>query len=62
MKIKSNEKINKFSSADLPCSSLQFSKLVDGQEVEVGNEAAKQLISMGLASEVKSKKISKEKK
>tara|TARA_A100001011_G_scaffold399927_1_gene511110 strand:- start:872 stop:1060 length:189 start_codon:yes stop_codon:yes gene_type:complete len=62
MKIKANEKLSKFSSANLPCSSFQFGKLEDGQAVEIGNEEGKKLISMGLASEIKPKKVTKEKK
>jgi|LULN01.1.fsa_nt_gb hypothetical protein len=68
MIIKANSKLSKFSSADLPCSSLQFGKLEDGKEVQVAEETGTQLISMGIANEVKNKKVinkksqSKEKK
>ena len=61
MKVKANNKINKCSSADLLCSSLQFGKLEDGKEVEVSDEAAAQLISMGIASEIKTKKVTNKK-
>ena len=36
MKIKANEKLSKFSSANLPCSSFQFGKLEDGQVITTG--------------------------
>ena len=48
MKIIANEKLGKFSSAGMPCDSVTFGKLQDGQSVDV--------------TEVKSKKVTKEKK
>ena len=62
MKIKANEKLSKFSSAGMPCDSVTFGKLQDGESVDVTSEVGSELIAMGLASEVKSKKVTKENK
>ncbi len=62
MKIKPNNKIKKFSSAGMPCSSVTFGKLQDGKEVSVPDEIGQGLIQMGLASKIKTKKVSKKEK
>ena len=60
MKIKAKiEKFSNFNSMNVPCSSVEFSKLRDGEEVDLKEKVADRMLAMGIIEKVKSKKAKK---
>ena len=57
MKVKGLKgKINNINSYHLPCSSEEYDELRDGNEIELKDDVAEQLLSKGLVSKISSKK------
>ena len=62
MKVKAKiEKLSNFNAMNIPCSSVEFSKLREGKEIDLKQEVADKLLAMGLVNKV-NKKNKKEKK
>ena len=60
MKIKGKvEKLSNFNAMNVPCSSLELSKLKDGKEINLEQEVAHKMLAMGLVSKVNIKKSKK---
>tara|TARA_Y100001938_G_C7855333_1_gene312860 strand:- start:374 stop:565 length:192 start_codon:yes stop_codon:yes gene_type:complete len=60
MKVKAKvEKLSNFNAMNVPCSSLELSKLKDGKEINLKQEVADKMLAMGLVSKVNIKKSKK---
>tara|TARA_R100000781_G_C4018779_1_gene106332 strand:- start:321 stop:512 length:192 start_codon:yes stop_codon:yes gene_type:complete len=60
MKVKAKvEKLSNFNAMNVPCSSLELSKLRDGKEINLKEEVAAKMLAMGLVSKVNIKKSKK---
>ena len=60
MKLKArSNKLNNFNAMNVPCSSVEFSQLRDGKEINLKEEVANKMLAMGLVEKVKSKKAKK---
>jgi Fe2+ transport system protein FeoA len=60
MKVKGKvEKLSNFNAMNVPCSSLELSKLKDGKEINLEQEVAQKMLAMGLVSKVNIKKSKK---
>ena len=60
MKLKArSNKLSNFNAMNVPCSSVEFSKLRDGEEVDLKEEVADRMLAMGIIEKVKSKKAKK---
>ena len=60
MKVKGKvEKLSNFNAMNVPCSSLELSKLKDGKEINLKQEVAEKMLAMGLVSKVNIKKSKK---
>ena len=57
MKLKArSNKLNNFNAMNVPCSSVEFSQLRDGKEINLKEEVANKMLAMGLVEKVKNKK------
>ena len=60
MKLKArSNKLSNFNAMNVPCSSVEFSKLRDGKEIDLKEEVADRMLAMGIIEKVKSKKAKK---
>ena len=60
MKVKGRiKKLVNFNAMNVPCSSVEFSQLRDGKEINLKEEVANKMLAMGLVEKVKSKKAKK---
>ena len=60
MKIKGRiNKLANFNAMNVPCSSIEFSKLRDGEEINLKEDVANKMLAMGLLKKVKIKKAKK---
>ena len=60
MKVKARvEKLSNFNAMNVPCSSIEFSKLRDGEEINLKEDVANKMLAMGLLKKVKIKKAKK---
>ena len=60
MKVKARvEKLINFNAMNVPCSSIEFSKLRDGEEINLKEDVANKMLAMGLLKKVKIKKAKK---
>ena len=60
MKVKGRiKKLVNFNAMNVPCSSIEFSKLRDGEEINLKEDVANKMLAMGLVEKVKSKKAKK---
>ena len=60
MKVKAKvEKLSNFNAMNVPCSSLELSKLKDGKEINLKQEVAEKMLAMGLISKSNIKKVKK---
>ena len=60
MKLKArSNKLSNFNAMNVPCSSVEFSQLRDGKEINLKEEVANKMLAMGLVEKVKSKKAKK---
>ena len=57
MKVKGlPKKINNINSYHLPCTSEEYDELRDGNEIELVNDVAEELLAKGLVEKISSKK------
>ena len=57
MKLKArSNKLSNFNAMNVPCSSVEFSQLRDGKEINLKEEVANKMLAMGLVEKVKNKK------
>ena len=62
MKVKAKvEKLSNFNAMNVPCSSVEFSQLRDGKEINLKEEVATKMLAMGLIEKIKKNKTKKEK-
>ena len=60
MKVKGRvNKLRNLNVMSVPCSSMEFSKLRDGKEIDLKEEVADRMLAMGIIEKVKSKKAKK---
>ena len=60
MKIKGKvNKLSNFNAMNVPCSSVEFSQLRDGKEINLKEEVANKMLAMGLVENVNIKKAKK---
>ena len=60
MKVKGRvNKLRNLNVMNVPCSSVEFSQLRDGKEINLKEEVANKMLAMGLVEKVKSKKAKK---
>ncbi len=60
MKIKGRiNKLANFNAMNVPCSSIEFSKLRDGKVVDVKENVANKMLAMGIVEKIKIKKAKK---
>ena len=60
MKVKGRiKKLVNFNAMNVPCSSIEFSKLRDGEEINLKEDVANKMLAMGLLKKVKIKKAIK---
>ena len=60
MKVKARvEKLSNFNAMNVPCSSVEFSQLRDGKEINLKEEVANKMLAMGLVEKVNIKKAKK---
>ena len=60
MKIKGKvNKLSNFNAMNVPCSSVEFSQLRDGKEINLKEEVANKMLAMGLVEKVNIKKAKK---
>ena len=60
MKLKArSNKLNNFNAMNVPCSSVEFSQLREGKEINLKEEVANKMLAMGLVEKVKNKKAKK---
>ena len=60
MKVKARvEKLSNFNAMNVPCSSVEFSQLRDGKEINLKEEVATKMLAMGLVNKVNTKKAKK---
>ena len=60
MKIKGRvKKLVNFNAMNVPCSSVEFSKLRDSKEINLKEEVADKMLAMGLVKKVINKKAKK---
>ena len=60
MKVKGRvNKLRNLNVMNVPCSSVEFSKLRDGKEIDLKEEVADRMLAMGIIEKVKSKKAKK---
>ena len=60
MKVKGRvNKLRNLNVMNVPCSSVEFSKLRDGEEVDLKEKVADRMLAMGIIEKVKSKKAKK---
>mgnify|MGYP003132528931 FL=1 len=63
MKVKAKvKKLSNFNAMNIPCSSLEFSELRDGKEINLNDKVADKMLAMGLIEKTKKNKTNKEKK
>ena len=63
MKVKGKlNKLGNFNSMNVPCSTVEFSDLRDGKEVNLKDEVANKMLAMGLVNKVNTKQNKKEKR
>lgn len=63
MKVKAKiNKLSNFNAMNIPCSSLEFSELRDGKEINLNDKVADKMLAMGLIEKTKKNKTNKEKK
>ena len=63
MKVKGRlNKLVNFNSMNVPCSTVEFSDLRDGKEVNLKDEVANKMLAMGLVNKVNTKQNKKEKR
>ena len=63
MKVKARvEKLINFNAMNVPCSSVEFSQLRDGKEINLKEEVAAKMLAMGLVNKTNTKKTKKESK
>ena len=63
MKVKGRlNKLGNFNSMNVPCSTVEFSDLRDGKEVNLKDEVANKMLAMGLVNKVNTKQNKKEKR
>tara|TARA_R100001530_G_scaffold104862_1_gene73096 strand:+ start:336 stop:557 length:222 start_codon:yes stop_codon:yes gene_type:complete len=63
MKVKGRlNKLGNFNSMNVPCSTVEFSDLRDGKEVNLKDEVAEKMLAMGIVNKVNTKKTKKEKR
>ena len=60
MKIKGRgQKLVNFNAMNVPCSSVEFSQLRDGKEINLNDEVANKMLAMGIVKKVNTKKAKK---
>ena len=60
MKVKARvEKLINFNAMNVPCSSVEFSQLRDGKEINLKDEVAAKMLAMGLVNKTNTKKAKK---
>ena len=60
MKIKGRvKKLVNFNAMNVPCSSLEFSQLRDGKEIDLNEKIANKMLAMGIVKKVIIKKTKK---
>ena len=60
MKIKGRvKKLVNFNAMNVPCSSLEFSQLRDGKEIDLNEKIANKMLAMGIVKKVIIKKAKK---
>ena len=60
MKVKGRiKKLVNFNAMNVPCSSIEFSKLRDGEEINLKEDVANKMLAMWLLKKVKIKKAKK---
>ena len=60
MKIKGRvKKLVNFNAMNVPCSSVEFSQLRDGKEINLKEEVATKMLAMGLVNKTNTKKAKK---
>jgi len=60
MKVKGRlNKLGNFNSMNVPCSTVEFSDLRDGKEVNLKDEVANKMLAMGIVEKVNTKKAKK---
>ena len=60
MKVKGRlNKLGNFISMNVPCSTVEFSDLRDGKEVNLKDEVANKMLAMGIVEKVNTKKAKK---
>ena len=60
MKVKARvKKLSYFNAINIPCSTVEFSKLRDGKEIDLKEEVANKMLAMGIVEKVNIKKAKK---
>ena len=60
MKLKArSNKLSNFNAMNVPCSSVEFSQLRDGKEINLKDEVANKMLAMGIVEKVNTKKSKK---
>ena len=60
MKLKARaNKLNNFNAMNVPCSSVEFSQLRDGKEINLKEDVAAKMLAMGLVNKTNTKKAKK---
>ena len=60
MKIKGRvQKLVNFNAMNVPCSSVEFSQLRDGKEIDIKEDIANKMLAMGIVEKTKNKKAKK---
>ena len=60
MKVKGRvEKLSNFNAMNVPCSSVEFSQLRDGKEINLKEDVAAKMLAMGLVNKTNTKKAKK---
>ncbi len=60
MKVKGRlNKLGNFNSMNVPCSTVEFSDLRDGKEVNLKDEVANKMLAMGIVKKVNTKQTKK---
>ena len=57
MKVKARgKKLSYFNAMNIPCSTVEFSQLRDGKEIDLKEEVANKMLAMGIVEKVNIKK------
>tara|TARA_Y100000593_G_C4308674_1_gene337163 strand:+ start:509 stop:700 length:192 start_codon:yes stop_codon:yes gene_type:complete len=60
MKVKGRvRKLNNFNATNIPCSSVEFSQLREGKEINLKDEVANKMLAMGIIKKINNKKAKK---